>query len=129
MPRYNSAFSPADVDEIRRQAFERILDVRAWATARRVSMETVRRVARGDTYRNPEDAVPAGSLAAPLPSEAGIAPRQFAQPLPVSRPSLEPSPEELAASLRRLGEAVAPPKPVEAAGLIDEMIEKGRAAR
>lgn len=140
MPRYNSAFTVADVDEIRRQAAEYILDVRAWANARGVSLETIRRIARGDTYRNPEaTAQPTGGFAPPLSDQRGPAPtlaeplpggpRQLAQPLPASRPTLEPSPEELAASLRRLADASGPPQPREVNHILDELEAKGRAGR
>ena len=45
-------FSAFDVASIRLEYAERRLDVRAWADARQCSLETVRRIARGDTYRH-----------------------------------------------------------------------------
>ena len=136
MPRFSSPFNAADIDEIRRQATERILNVRAWADARGVSLETIRRIARGDTYRNPNTATPARGFAEPLPGgprrladplPGGI--RQLAEPLQDTRPSLEPSSDEIAASLRRLADASGPPQPREVNHILDELEAKGRAGR
>lgn len=136
MPRFNSPFNTADIDEIRRQATERILNVRAWADARGVSLETIRRIARGDTYRDPSSAQPQHGFAQPLPGGPRRlaeplpgGPRLPAQPLPDSRPSLEPTSEELAASLKRLADASGPPQPREVNQLINELTAKARADR
>jgi hypothetical protein len=51
-------FSAADVLRIRLEAEEGRLSVRSWADAKGVTPETIRKIARGDTYRyvrTPED--------------------------------------------------------------------------
>lgn len=45
-------FTDAEVLEIRHQQSRGTLDVRVWADTKMCSIETVRRVARGDTYRH-----------------------------------------------------------------------------
>lgn len=63
-------FSPSDVRLIRAQYARNQLDVRAWADARQCSIETVRRVARRDTYRHIPDLAEGPSASEPLPQEA-----------------------------------------------------------
>lgn len=63
-------FSPSDVRLIRVQYARSQLDVRAWADARQCSIETVRRVARRDTYRHIPDLAEGPGANEPLPQEA-----------------------------------------------------------
>lgn len=53
-PPARSNFSPAAVAEIRRQYWAGTLKPREWAQAYKVGSETIRRIARGDTYGNVE---------------------------------------------------------------------------
>ena len=104
MPRDNlGLFSPADIRLIRAQALAGTLDVRGWADSRRCGLETIRRIARRDTYRDIsdiEEAPPRGP---------------------------EPSPEELVASLARLTQAAQalPPQRGEVLDLLDQLAKGG----
>lgn len=122
-------FTPQAVAEIRAQYAARTLNVRAWAQAYNVSLETVRRIARGDTYRDePEARGSALGGAAPspsvLPPGSGLGP--VLPPASVAGDA-EPDAEALAASFARLQAATAdvPPR---AEALLDEMLQRGRAA-
>lgn len=143
-------FTPAEVLEIRHQHAHGVLDVRMWADVKLCSIETVRRVARGDTYRHV-----VGIKAHPVfgglqgQSPAGLRPavgRQAAPALdpafipPGKPPSLdvifaEPEDEdEAAASLARLQSALAEPVPGDpqasaAVRLLDELQAAGEAQR
>jgi hypothetical protein len=89
-----------------------MLNVRAWASAYNVSLETVRRIARGDTYR--DGLQPAAPLAQVIPPQA-------------APPTLEPDEGEIAASFARFvaaSEAEAA-RPV-AQDMLDELLERGR---
>jgi hypothetical protein len=101
-PAANGAeFTAAEVRLIRAQALAGDLRVREWADVKGVSLETVRRVARRDTYRDVPDVEPAEHLP-------------------------EPDVEAIAASLRKLQQAVneVPPQPREINDLLDS-IRKG----
>lgn len=123
-------FTPQAVAEIRAQYAARTLNVRAWAQAYNVSLETVRRIARGDTYRDEPEARGSalGNAATPpgvLPPGSGLGP---VIP-PASAPAeVEPDAEALAASFARLQAATAdvPPR---AEALLDEMLQRGRATQ
>lgn len=93
-----SEFSPAEVRRIRAQAAAGSLSVRAWADAKGVSLETVRRIARRDTYRD-------------VPDEEPLADGDT------------PSAADIAASLAKLQQAVnaAPPQPREINDLLDSI--------
>jgi len=117
-----SPFSINDVFEIRRLAALDQLDVRAWANARDVSLETVRRIARGDTYRHIKHGPPPAQQDADTP---------MPRPKPAG-PALaaEPDDEEVAASLERLAQATkAIPQPREVDQMLDDLIQKGRDGR
>lgn len=144
-------FSDAEVLEIRHQHARGRLDVRTWADTKLCSIETIRRIARGDTYRHVAGvkAHPSyGGLHAAGP--AGLRPAVGSQPLqvapassaqafvaPASLPSLDslvedPADDEAAASLLRLQQALAVPVPGDAQAsaaqsLLDEL--QGRAER
>ena len=112
-------FTPQAVAEIRAQHATRTLDVRAWATAYGVSLETVRRIARGDTYRP----VASGPVLPP-PQPAGLAGLVIP---PTSTPlEAEPDPDEIAASFARLA-ATQAAQPPSAEALLDELLARGRA--
>ena len=138
-------FTPGEVLEIRHQQAQGTLDVRAWADVKLCSVETVRRVARGDTYRHA-----AGVKAHPSygglqsPAVRPQATRALAATfVPHDTPSLatlpglpgeEPGEEEAGASLARLQAALAMPVPGDAqasaaVSLLDELQGKGEAAR
>lgn len=96
-------FSPADIRLIREQADSGTLSTREWAQARGCGVETIRRIARRETYGHISDAPEA------LP------------------PGGEPPQEELAASLARLS-AVAqtlPPQRQEIHDILDDLTRKG----
>lgn len=145
-------FSDAEVLEIRHQHARGRLDVRTWADTKLCSIETIRRIARGDTYRHVAGvkAHPSyGGLHAAGP--AGLRPAvgsavhapPLAQSLPAfvppATPTLdalladdEPADDEAAASLLRLQQALAMPVPGDpqasaAQSLLDEL--QGRAER
>ena len=108
-------FTPQAVLEIRQQFAARTLDVRAWATAYRVSLETIRRIARGDTYR---ELLPAGAVIPPSqPARGPVTP-------PPREAADEPDAAALAASFARLAAAQAA-RPPDAQALLDEL--QGRA--
>lgn len=109
MPRDNlGLFSPADIRLIRAQALAGTLDVRAWADSRRCGLETIRRIARRDTYREVPDELG-------QPANAGGS--------PASAQSAEPSEADLAASLARLTQAAQalPPQRAEVNALLDQL--------
>lgn len=123
-------FTPQAVAEIRAQYAARTLNVRAWAQAYNVSLETVRRIARGDTYRDEPEARgsafgPAAMPQEVLPPGSGLGP---VLPPPSAPVDGEPDPEALAASFARLQAATAdvPPR---AEALLDEMLQRGRATQ
>ncbi len=118
MPRDNlGLFSPADVRAIRQHYAAGTLNVRGWADSRRCGLETIRRIARRDTYRE----VPDELGASPPPGAVG-------HPAP-STSAAEPSQEELAASLARLTQAAQamPPQRAEVNSILDELRRKGEA--
>lgn len=139
-------FTPAEVLEIRHQHAHGVLDVRMWADVKLCSIETIRRIARGDTYRHT-----AGIKAHPVfgglqgHSPAGLRPAVGRQPAldptfqpPVTAPlgSLleEPDGDEAAASLARLQASLAEPVPGDpqasaAVRLLDELQAAGEAQR
>lgn len=94
----NSAFTHAEVRLVRTQSAAGTLDIRKWADAKGVSLETVRRIARRDTYRDVPD---------------------FDEPKQLD----EPDAEAIAASLRKLQQAVdsTPPQPREVGDLLDQL--------
>lgn len=110
-------FTAQAVAEIRAQYAARTLSVRAWAQAYNVSLETIRRIARGDTYRDESPGV-----ATVLPPGSGLG---AVLPPPATLADGEPDPEALAASFARLQAATAdvPPR---AEALLDEMLQRGR---
>lgn len=123
-------FTPQAVAEIRAQYAARTLNVRAWAQAYNVSLETVRRIARGDTYRDEPEARGSALGTATMPQEvlppgSGLGP--VLPPASVATDA-EPDPEALAASFARLQAATAdvPPR---AEALLDEMLQRGRATQ
>ncbi|HQR20757.1 MAG TPA: hypothetical protein PKV98_07815 [Burkholderiaceae bacterium] len=104
MPRDNlRLFTPADIRLIREQAASGTLSTREWALARGCGVETIRRIARRETYGHISDA--------PEPLAAGD----------------EPLPEELAASLARLSAAAQtlPPQRQEIHDILDDLTRKG----
>lgn len=104
MPRDNlNLFTPADIRLIRKQAADGTLSTREWAISRSCGVETIRRIARRETYGHIPDVAE--------PQAAGA----------------EPSAGELAASLARLSQAAQalPPQPREVASLLDELASKG----
>lgn len=148
-------FTPQEVLEIRHQHAHGVLDVRMWADVKLCSIETIRRVARGDTYRHT-----AGIKAHPVfgglqgQSPAGLRPAVGSQSThtpahtprldpsfvaPTSLPSLadlaeEPDEGEAQASLARLQSALAEPVPGDpqasaATRLLDELQAAGEAQR
>lgn len=142
-------FTPGEVLEIRYQQAQGTLDCRAWADIKLCSVETVRRVARGDTYRHAAGvkAHPSygglqgyASHASPGSGKthalaASFVPRET--PPLASLPGLpgdEPDEAEAAASLARLQTSLAMPVPGDAqasaaVSLLDELQGKGEAAR
>lgn len=133
-------FTPAEVAEIRHQQARGRLDVRVWADTKRCSIETVRRVARGDTYRHMsgQTAHPSfGGLqaGASLPSARPV---EFTPPgplLPID--SILPGEDEdaeAAASFARLQASLAMPVPgdpqaSQATTLLDELQALGESQR
>ena len=108
-------FTPQAVLEIRAQHAARTLDVRAWAETYRVSLETIRRIARGDTYR---ELLPAGPVIPPSqPTHGPVV-------APPPQAADEPDAAALAASFARLAAAQAA-RPPDAQALLDEL--QGRA--
>ena len=92
-------FSPADVLAIRAQHREGKLSPQAWADARGCAPETVRRIARGETYRQV-----GREVGGQLPSQAAGGATSSAAGDPG-----EPDDEDLAASLARLHASLAKP--------------------
>lgn len=112
MPRDNlGLFSPADVRAIRQHYAAGTLDVRSWADSRKCGLETIRRIARRDTYRE----VPDELGASPPPGAVG--------PPALSRDPAEPSEDELATSLAKLSQAARelPPQRAEVNALLDQL--------
>lgn len=107
-------FPPDAVLQIRKLHRSGMLNVRAWATAYNVSLETVRRIARGDTYRE--------GLTEPAALPAQVI-------LPQTLPAwVEPDPEEVEASFARFITAQeATKQPPSADALLDELQARGRA--
>lgn len=142
-------FSDAEVLEIRFQQSRGRLDVRTWADSKMCSIETIRRIARGDTYRHLAGvkAHPSyGGLHAASPRPAVGSAGHVSVPaqalpafVPPATPSLgtllaadEPADDEAQASLARLQAALAQPVPGDpqasaATRLLDEL--QGRAER
>lgn len=139
-------FTEAEVLEIRFQHSRNRLDVRTWADTKMCSIETIRRIARGDTYRHLAGvkAHPSyGGLHAAGP--AGLRPAvgsavqasplvqtspAFVPPTTASLDALlagdEPADEEAQASLARLQAALQMPVPGDAQAsaaqsLLDEL--------
>lgn len=111
-------FTPQAVLEIRQQFAARTLNVRAWAETYRVSLETIRRIARGDTYRDlPEAGGRPTSPPALAPTSGPV--------LPPLRAADEPDPEAIAASFARLAAAQAA-RPPDAQALLDELQGRGQ---
>ena len=110
-------FSPADVRAIRQHYAAGTLDVRAWADSRRCGLETIRRIARRDTYRE-------------VPDELGQPANAGGTPAPLA-PTNEPSEADLAASLARLTQAAQamPPQRAEVNALLDELARGKEAPR
>lgn len=105
-------FPPDAVAQIRSLHSRGMLNVRAWAQAYNVSLETVRRIARGDTYRSGNEPQ--------LPHAQVIPPREPPQ-------SGEPDAQALAASFARLAAAnAAAAGPPVVQDLLDELMAKGR---
>lgn len=135
-------FTPAEVLEIRHQNAHGALDVKMWADVKMCSLETIRRIARGETYRHQ-----AGVKA--HPSYGGL--QATGQRPPVQQPALPPfippatlpslggladeaSEADAASSLARLQAALALPVPGDpaasaAVALLDELQERGEAQR
>ncbi len=105
-------FPPEAVARMRELHRRGMLDVRAWAQTYNVSLETVRRVARGDTYR---------SGLAPQTSNPQVIP-------PASPPQGEPDEAALSASFSRLAALQAEAERVPPAqDLLDELMARGKA--
>lgn len=138
-------FSDAEVLTIRFQHSRGRLDVRMWADMKLCSIETVRRIARGDTYRHVAGvkAHPNfGGLAGPtgqgpaVGSQASLAAR-FDPPEPAPLANTlgmadEPDEAEAAASFARLQASLAMPVPGDeqasrASELLDELQGKASA--
>ncbi len=107
-------FPPEAVAQIRQLHSRGMLNVRAWAQAYGVSLETVRRIARGDTYR-PSNAEPARGDPQVL--------------LPAAIPQGgEPDEVALSASFSRLAALQAEAERVPPAqDLLDELMARGKA--
>lgn len=111
-------FTPQAVLEIRQQFAARTLNVRAWAETYRVSLETIRRIARGDTYR---ELLPSGPVIPPSqPMHGPVTP-------PPPQGGDEPDAAALAASFARLAAAQAA-RPPDAQALLDELQGRARPA-
>mgnify|MGYP000399726134 CR=1 FL=1 len=120
-------FTDFDVATIRLEYAKGILDARKWADARKCSPETIRRIARGETYRHVGGQTVHhawGGLTAAPAAPAFQAP----QGLPPLEAILadEPDDKEAAASLARLQAALAAPsaeqaQAARAASLLDEL--------
>lgn len=105
-------FPPEAVAQIRQLHSRGMLNVRAWAQAYGVSLETVRRIARGDTYR-PSHAEPARADPQVL--------------LPAAMPQAEPDEAALSASFSRLAALQAEAERVPPAqDLLDELMARGK---
>lgn len=128
-------FTPAEVAEIRHQQARGRLDVRVWADTKRCSIETVRRIARGDTYRH------MGGQTA-HPSFGGLRTTQPVFVPPARLPGLanilpdaeDPNEDEAAASFARLQASLAMPVPgdpqaSQATTLLDELQALGESQR
>ena len=98
------AFSPADVLAIRAQHREGKLSPQAWADARGCAPETVRRIARGETYRQV-----GREVGGQLPSQGGMAQAPGGAASSAAGDPGEPDDEDLAASLARLHASLAKP--------------------
>lgn len=112
MPRDNlNLFSPADVRLIRQHYAAGTLSTREWAAARGCGVETIRRIARRETYGQVPD-----EIGAAQPAHAGGSPAP-------SHNAPEPSEDELAASLARLTQAAQamPPQRAEVNQLLDDL--------
>jgi hypothetical protein len=111
--------TPQQIVEIRHLHDQGTLNVRAWAEQLDCGTETIRRIARRETYRS-------------IKSGQDAAPRERGQAYhPTSAPMVgEPTEEEIAASLARM-QAVftSTPTAAEADSLLNELTQKGRDAR
>ena len=125
-------FTDFDVATIRLEYAKGILDARKWADARKCSPETIRRIARGETYRHVggQTAHHAWGGLTAAPAAPGAQPPTFQAPtgLPPLEAILadEPGADEAAASLARLQAALAAPnaeqvQAARAASLLDEL--------
>ena len=104
-----SLFSAAEVYQLRREWAARTISVKDWADEKNCSHETIRRIGRGETYRNFTE----------TPEEARVVYRQAA-------PAAEPSPGELVASMERLREELAQQPTVDKTNaLIAELMGRG----
>lgn len=111
MPRDNlGLFSPADIRLIRQQAAAGTLSTREWAAVRGCGVETIRRIARRETYGQVPD-----ELGSPPPGAVGTPAHPSQGP--------EPSEDELAASLAKLSQAARemPPQRAEVNALLDDL--------
>jgi len=106
-------FSPADIRLIRQQAAAGTLSTREWAAVRGCGVETIRRIARRETYGQVPD-----EIGAAQPAHAGGTPAHSS-----TSDAPEPSQEELAASLARLSAAAQamPPQRAEVNELLDDL--------
>jgi hypothetical protein len=116
MPRDNlNLFGPADIRLIRQQYAAGQLNVREWSAARACSAETIRRIARRETYWNVPDELspPPGAVGTPALSPS------FSH----SHDRAEPSEDELATSLAKLSQAARelPPQRAEVNALLDDL--------
>ena len=111
-------FSPADIRLIRQQAAAGTLSTREWAAVRGCGVETIRRIARRETYGQVPD-----ELGSPPPGAVGTPAHPSQGP--------EPSEDELAASLARLTAAAQalPPQRAEVNDLLDQMAAGKEAPR
>jgi hypothetical protein len=108
MNRGKPQFSPAEIARIREESDSGVLSPRAWALAKGVSVETVRRVARRETY--------ADGTSRGLPT---------ADPHSGPPSTPEPTAGEMAASLEKLNESLSRiPTKGKAERLIDEMMNR-----
>lgn len=106
--------TPIQILAIRREYDQGVLNPRAWADALRCSPETVRKIARRDTYREVGDEV---NAATPLGRGEG----------PGGGTAAEPTDAEIAESLRRVRAAVEAAAPT--AKSVDEMVAEMQRAR
>jgi hypothetical protein len=140
-------FTPGEVLEIRHQNAHGQLDVKMWADVKLCSLETIRRIARGETYRHvagvkahPQygglrGAGPASGQRPPhgrqSPAASFVAPSELPSLADVAEDAAE---ADVAASLARLQASLAMPVPGDtqasaAATLLGELEAAGREQR